>query len=137
MRTLLITLLILIYNSVGLCQKYVVRDTADIKVTKILADSLANDSTISAKNGKLSIKDSSIVLQKINHVLLENQTASADSDSVHIDISSYNFSNPKAILTNKSNWHASVKSVSSSEIVLYVSPAGFGSEVKYDLLILE
>ena len=85
----------------------------------------------------MSIKDSSITVSKINQVFLESQTASVDSDSVHVDISSYSFTNPQVILTNRSNWHASVKSVSASEVVLYIDIAGYGTEVKYDLLIIE
>jgi phage gp45-like len=135
-----ILILLLSFQSYGAGKKWKIpnADTLVVKHTNYLADTLTAGSTaISATNGKLDVTDSSITITKLNQILLENQTAYIDSDSVHVDISSYSFTAPKVILTSKSAWHAAIKSVSASEIVLYIDISGSAEQVIYDLLILE
>lgn len=76
-------------------------------------------------------------LEDFKSVLLEDQTASIDSSEVHVNISAYSFTNPKVIVTNKSDWHCYFKSTTSTVVVLGIDPFGADSVVTYDLLIIE
>ena len=123
----------------GSGDKIATADLVDLSITTGKINNLAV-TTAKLNNDAITtdkIANNDIKLEDLQHTLLQNQSASVDSDSVHIDISSYSYTSPKVILINKSNWHASVKRVTTSQVVLYISPIGSGSSVIYDLLIME
>jgi hypothetical protein len=87
-----------------------------------------------ATPGTLSV--ASVELQHLKKNLYVNQTTSADLDTGVVDISGLSYSNPMAIVINKSNWKVSIKAVTTTKVKLYVDQIGSGT-ILFDLLVIE
>lgn len=104
---------------------------SQIGTAKIIESTIADNAVTPAK-----IADNSIPVSKINHVLLESSTYSAEADTFIIEYGK-TFSNPEVILTNLYPWQAYLKSVYTDRAVIGIAPSGIGDSVKVNLFVIE
>jgi hypothetical protein len=85
-----------------------------------------------------TVSDGTLNLAKMDHLQLVDQVFTDFSDDLLIDITAGGFTNPKVLqLTFKSEWQATFKSISATELRLTPDAFGSGDEIKFDVIIVE